>query len=178
MASTQVVKLGPCGGGGGSEKNMDSSSITRIVKISVRHGVAIDNFAVRFVRNGREESTEQWGGQGGNLTEFNLQSTEFITAVKGYYGNFNGNFVVRSLKFVTNLGTFGPYGQEEGVPFELPAINGQIIGFHGRSGQLLDSIGVYVKVGGSSGGGSGGSTGPGTWQTGDTNFWDRPVSGA
>ncbi|KAJ3688538.1 hypothetical protein LUZ61_017702 [Rhynchospora tenuis] len=174
MASSQVVKLGPCGGGGGSEKNMDSNGITRIVKISIRHGAAIDGFAVRFLRNDREESTEQWGGQGGNLTEFNLQANEFITAVKGYYGTFNGMFVVKSLKFVTNLGTFGPYGKEEGIPFELPAINGQIIGFHGRSGQLLDSIGVYVKVGASTGGGSTG-TGAGTWQQGDSNFWDRPV---
>lgn len=55
-------------------------------------------------------------------------------------------FVVRSLKFETNLGSYGPYGKEEGIPFELPAITGQIIGFHARSGQLVDAIGVYVKV--------------------------------
>lgn len=58
----------------------------------------------------------------------------------------NGTMLVRSLKFETNLGTFGPYGEEVGMPFDLPAHNGQIIGFHGHSGLYLDSLGVYVKV--------------------------------
>ena len=53
---------------------------------------------------------------------------------------------MRSLKFETNLGSFGPYGTEEGVPFELPAICGQIIGFHARSHGVLDALGVYVQV--------------------------------
>lgn len=44
------------------------------------------------------------------------------------------------------MGSFGPYGKEEGIPFELPAISGEIIGFHGRSGSLLDALGIYVKV--------------------------------
>ncbi|KAJ4773120.1 Carbonic anhydrase [Rhynchospora pubera] len=137
--------MGPCGGLGGAPKDMDINGISRIVKISVHHGDVIDAVTVRFVRNGREESTEKWGGQGGILTEFNLQSTEYITSIKGHYGDYYGVFVVKSLKFETNLGTFGPYGKEGGISFELPAINGQIIGFHGRSGQFLDSLGVYVK---------------------------------
>jgi Jacalin-like lectin domain len=78
--------------------------------------------------------------------QFNLQANEYITSVKGHIGSFNGMFVVRSLKFETNLGSFGPYGKEEGIRFELPAIIGQIIGFHARSGQFIDAIGVYVKV--------------------------------
>lgn len=54
--------------------------------------------------------------------------------------------MVRSLKFETNLASFGPYGTEEGVPFQLPAISGEIIGFHGCSHGALDSLGVYVQV--------------------------------
>jgi hypothetical protein len=71
-ASTQIIitkKVGPCGGGGGAVKDMNVDGITRIVKISVRHGAAIDGLTVRFLRNGREESTELWGRQGGNMTE-------------------------------------------------------------------------------------------------------------
>jgi hypothetical protein len=176
MASTQVLtkKVGPCGGGGGAVKDMNINGISRIVKISVRHASAIDALTVRFLRDGREESTELWGGQGGNLTEFNLQASEYITSVKGYVSTFNGVFVLRSLKFETNLGSFGPYGQEQGVPFELPAITGQIIGFHARSGTYLDALGVYVKVNNTIGDGK-----PGTWTEGDGgNFWNRPVSGA
>lgn len=62
-------KVGPCGGAGGSAKDMDITGTTRIVKVSVLHGWAIDALTVRFLRNGREESTGQWGGQGGTLTE-------------------------------------------------------------------------------------------------------------
>ena len=42
--------------------------------------------------------------------------------------------------------TYGPYGREEGITFELPAIGGQIVGFHGRSGRYLDSLGIHIKV--------------------------------
>ncbi|XP_078150668.1 mannose/glucose-specific lectin-like [Carex rostrata] len=150
QVSTQVLvnKIGPCGGTGGTVKDMNVDGITRIVKISIRHGGAIDALTVRFLRNGREESTEQWGRSGGQLTEFTLRDSEYITSVKGHYGEFNFNkwVVVKSLKFETNLGSYGPYGDENGVPFELSANGGQIIGFHGRPGEYLDALGVYVKV--------------------------------
>ncbi|KAJ3696682.1 hypothetical protein LUZ61_000387 [Rhynchospora tenuis] len=161
MASNKEVvkKLGPCGGSGGIEKSMDFNGIDRIVKISIRHAGVIDALTVHFLRNGSEESTQQWGGQGGTLSEFHLQPTEYITSVKGSVGFYDNVFVVRSLKFETNLGSFGPYGTQEGVPFELPAITGQIIGFHGRAAGFLDSFGVYVKAGGTKGGGSTGNGG-------------------
>ncbi|XP_078153556.1 carbonic anhydrase 2-like [Carex rostrata] len=61
-------------------------------------------------------------------------------------GSFFGYFVVRSLKFETNFGSYGPYGKEEGTPFELPAINGKVIGFYGRCATWLDTLGVYVDM--------------------------------
>ena len=73
-ASIQVLtnKVGPYGGSGGSVRDMNVNGITRIVKISVRHGDIIDALTVRFLRNGHEESTEQWGGEGGKLTEVRI----------------------------------------------------------------------------------------------------------
>jgi hypothetical protein len=51
---------------------------------------------------------------------------------------------VNSLTFISNRRTFGPYGEEYGVPFELPAAaGGRIVGFHGRSNSDLDAIGTY-----------------------------------
>lgn len=64
-----VTKVGPYGGAGGDNKDMDTSGITRIVKIGIRHGGAIDGFIVHFMRNGQEESTQLWGAEGGDLTE-------------------------------------------------------------------------------------------------------------
>jgi Jacalin-like lectin domain len=55
-------------------------------------------------------------------------------------------FVVKSLALETNLAVYGPYGKAQGIPFELSAPGSQIIGFLGRSGLLLDAIGVYVQV--------------------------------
>lgn len=52
---------------------MDVIGITRIVKVSVRHGWPVDASVVGFLYNGKEESTDQWGGQGGNLTEVQLR---------------------------------------------------------------------------------------------------------
>lgn len=51
-----------------------------------------------------------------------------------------------SLKFVTNIQTYGPYGKANGTPFNLPEKkNGNIVGFFGSSGGLLDHIGVFVR---------------------------------
>lgn len=77
--------------------------------------------------------------------QINLHPNEYITSVKGHYGYYMVFNVVKSLTFVTNLQTYGPYGREEGIPFHLPAHDGKIIGFHGRSGKLVDAIGTYVK---------------------------------
>ncbi|XP_078167901.1 horcolin-like isoform X2 [Carex rostrata] len=148
MASTQVFikKVGPVGGSGGVMKDMNINGINRIVKISVRHGSVIDGLIVRFLHDNGEESTEVWGGDGGQLAEFNLKDSEYITSVKGHYSNFYGKTLLTSLEFETNMRCFGPYGSEGKIPFELPAISGQIIGFYGLSGSYLDALGVYVKT--------------------------------
>jgi hypothetical protein len=75
-----------------------------------------------------------------------LQPDEHFTSVVGHYGEFDGSFAVRSLTFVGNRRSFGPYGQEDGVPFALPAAGGKILGFHARSGRRLDALGTYVKM--------------------------------
>jgi hypothetical protein len=75
-----------------------------------------------------------------------LGRDEYLTNVKGYVGTFNGYTCVRSLTFVSNLRSFGPFGKEEGVPFKLPAVCGKILGFHARSGGHLDALGTYVKT--------------------------------
>lgn len=48
--------------------DMNINGISRIVNISIRHAIAIDSLTVHFVREGCEESTKMWGGQGGNLS--------------------------------------------------------------------------------------------------------------
>lgn len=72
---------------------------------------------------------------------------EFVTSVSGYYGPLSSGspVVIRSLTIASNLTKYGPFGSELGTHFSLPVSGGKVVGFHGRSGWYLDSIGVYLK---------------------------------
>lgn len=142
-----VVRMGPCGGGGGGARDVDTRGVDRVVKVVVRHGdTVVDAVSVLYDRSGRHEWTDLWGGPGGGLAEICLRPDEHLTSVEGHCGEFEGNYVVRSLTFVSNRRAYGPYGRTEGVPFALPAPGGRILGFHARSGRHLDAIGTYVKA--------------------------------
>lgn len=71
---------------------------------------------------------------------------EYLISVKGHLGTIYDRLSVRSLTFISNRRTYGPYGKEEGAPFELPAAGGRIVGFHGRSDSYLNALGTYVKM--------------------------------
>eukprot|EP01018_Ginkgo_biloba_P014194 Gb_17748 [translate_table: standard] len=78
-----------------------------------------------------------------------FKESEILTGISGYFGYRNGyrddkHFVIKSLSFHTNLQVYGPYGVEAGTYFESPSSAGKIVGFFGRSGTLLDSIGIYT----------------------------------
>lgn len=78
--------------------------------------------------------------------QISLQPSEYITRVSGHIASWGNKWQVRSLILETNLNNFGPYGTQEGVPFNLPAFGGRIIGFFACAGSRLEAIGVYVKV--------------------------------
>ncbi|XP_020089380.1 horcolin-like isoform X2 [Ananas comosus] len=142
----QLMKMGPCGGDGGSQKDMDIRGVTRIAKVMVRSGHTIDAVSILYERNGNLEWSSQWGGRGGSINEINLARNEYLTSVVGHYGYYKKDFVIRSLTFFSNLHTYGPYGRQEGIAFALPSARGKIVGFHARSGLFLDAIGTYVKI--------------------------------
>lgn len=52
--------------------------------------------------------------------------------------------VVTSLTFVTNKNVYGPYGKERGQRFESLS-GGKVMGFFGKSGTLLDQLGVLYQ---------------------------------
>ena len=75
---------------------------------------------------------------------------EYLVSVSGYFAPLSWlatkTSVIRSLTFKTNKRTFGPYGQEEGTPFDFPIEKGLIVGVKGRSGELLDAIGFHLAL--------------------------------
>ncbi|KAL4382603.1 hypothetical protein AHAS_Ahas04G0250000 [Arachis hypogaea] len=90
---------------------------------------------------------------------------EFLVGISGHYfplqARDGGNPYIRSLKFISNKSilnpkkkggainfvqeTYGPYGVEEGTPFDFAMKDLEIVGFHGRSGWYLDSIGIHLR---------------------------------
>lgn len=67
--------------------------------------------------------------------------------VSGYYCPvvYGGSPVIRSLTFKSNKRVFGPFGVEEGTPFTFSMDGGRLVGFNGRSGWYLDSLGFHVS---------------------------------
>jgi len=72
---------------------------------------------------------------------------EYLISVTGHYSPVVHGWspVIQSLTFKSNQRSFGPFGVEEGTPFSFAMEGGKIIGFKGRSGWYLDSIGFYLS---------------------------------
>ncbi|KAF3585644.1 hypothetical protein F2Q69_00031455 [Brassica cretica] len=132
--------------GGASGAVWDDGAHDNVKKVSVGQGT--DGIAaVKFeYRNG---SSVVIGAERGTPTllgyeEFELASDEYITIVEGYYDKILGSDGLTSLTFHTNKGTYGPYGLEGSTHFEFKEDGHKITGFHGRAGDTLTAIGVYL----------------------------------
>jgi hypothetical protein len=58
-----------------------------------------------------------------------------------------GPTVIKSITFHTTKKSHGPFGDEHGTFFSSCLTDGRIVGFHGRGGWYIDSIGVHVLEG-------------------------------
>ncbi|XP_038990481.1 mannose/glucose-specific lectin-like [Phoenix dactylifera] len=146
MASREdgSIVLGPWGGSGGTAWSFEKAQAITKIRISV--GDVIDSITFQYMDGAIARWSPRYGGSGGKSTEIELGSTEFIISMKGYYGAYAGMTIVYSLTFVTTVREYGPYGREQGTQFSVPKGTGWISGFQGRSGNLLDAIGVYMKT--------------------------------
>jgi len=80
--------------------------------------------------------------------QIDLAPSEYVIEVSGTYGlcSPHPDVVITSLTLVTNLCSYGPFGQPTGTPFHTRVDKtASIVGFFGRSGIYLDAIGVYVR---------------------------------
>ncbi|XP_059638038.1 jacalin-related lectin 3-like [Cornus florida] len=156
MANEGTVTFGPYGN---SEPNnhWDDGSYNTIREINIyvaSAGSEIESIQIVYDNiEGKAVSGTKHGGGGGTHYPVKLDyPTEYLVSISGYLGGYyNNNFlVVRSLTLHTNTRQHGPYGREEGTRFITPLIGGKIfggkiVGFFGRAGVRLDSIGVYIK---------------------------------
>ncbi|KAL6610464.1 hypothetical protein ACP70R_040433 [Stipagrostis hirtigluma subsp. patula] len=141
------IVVGPWGGTGGYP--WDDGVYSTIRQIVITHGAAVDSIRFEYDLKGSSVWSETHGGTdaGSETDKVKLDfPDEVLVSVSGYYGSVCGTpVIIRSLTFQSNRSKYGPFGTEDGTPFSLPVSSGKIIGFHGRSGSYLNSLGFYLK---------------------------------
>ncbi|OAY53115.1 jacalin-related lectin 19 [Manihot esculenta] len=141
------IVVGSWGGNGGT--GWDDGIYNGVREITIVFDHCIDSIQVVYDKNGKPVTAEKHGGVGGSKTaEIKLQyPEEFLVSASGHYSSVVPGWspVIRSLTLKSNRRTYGPYGVEEGTPFNLSMDGCSIVGFTGRSGWYLDSIGFRLS---------------------------------
>ncbi|PIA55913.1 hypothetical protein AQUCO_00700319v1 [Aquilegia coerulea] len=141
------ISVGPWGGTDGDL--WDDGVYTTVKQLVIAHGAGIDCMQIEYDKKGSSVWSGKHGGSGGiKVDQIKLDfPDEFLTSISGHYGSINdwSPVFVRSLTFQSNRKTYGPFGTQQGNQFSFSMNGGRIVGFHGRSGWYLDSIGVYLK---------------------------------
>ncbi|CAH2036445.1 unnamed protein product [Thlaspi arvense] len=145
--ATMTEKVGAMGGNMGGA--FDDGVFDGVKKITVGKDLGcVSYIKIEYEKDGKSETREH-GTIRGELKEFAVEyPNEYITSVGGTYDHvrYYESVLVKSLIFKTSYGrtssTLG--GDSAGKQFMLEGkTGGRLLGFHGRSGQALDSIGAY-----------------------------------
>ena len=137
------------GGSGGSPWD-DNIGILHPIVIGIKcikiySGSQVDGLQVVYRQaDGSETQGIHHGGHGGSLSVVTLEKDEQIIRIEG---KTNG-VLIDQLTFIVKSGEgketrLGPFGKTGTTPF---SVDGHIVGFIGRSGSLMDGLGVYLSV--------------------------------
>lgn len=144
----EPIALGPCGGSGGNKWNYKPNGpITQIaIGVFTNSNITSIRFKHRNV-DGSVVSSDRFGGSSGQIQTININSPlEYLTSIDGTIGVVDRvTTLIRSIRFTTNLNSYGPFGSQTGSNFSLQMKGSVIVGFHGQAGDYLDSIGIYVQ---------------------------------
>lgn len=131
-------RIGPVGGGGGTDFVDYVPLGARVTGLQIRYGARVDSIQA-LLNTGK---LDKHGGNGGTLRELPFGEGEYITAVDIKYGTRIDQIAIRTNKM--NYGPFGGSGGWNSFSFEAPA-GFQIVGFFGRSGSEVDALGVIIR---------------------------------
>ena len=116
--------------------------IVGIRELRLRHGNQVDSIGADYelLGGGTYEGADHGGG-GGKPSPVHLDKGEVIVKMSGK----TNNKLVDQLTFTGrkedgSTATYGPFGKTGQIEFQ---VDGRIVGFFGRSGNLLDAIGVF-----------------------------------
>lgn len=142
-----VTKIGPWGSSHEGTVQDITESPKRLESITLYHGWSVDSISFTYLDHaGEKHKAGPWGGPGGDPIMIEFGSSEFLKEVSRTFGPYEGSTVIRSINFITNKQTYGPFGRQEGTPFSVPAQNNSsVVGFFGRSGKYINAVGVYVQ---------------------------------
>ncbi|HEX8238491.1 MAG TPA: jacalin-like lectin [Allosphingosinicella sp.] len=143
-----MFKTTSFGGGGGAafDDAQGASPPAAILRLAVRSGSYVDQLRATYRLANGDGASPSHGGNGGSPASIDFLPNEKIIGVEGRSGAY-----VDQIAFLTAvvygggdpplLRTHGPYGGGGGSPFK---VWGEVVGFHGRSGDFLDSVGFYL----------------------------------
>lgn len=136
LSVTRIV-----GGRGGSEfSDPDIPEEARVLEVRVFSGKYVDAVQMIYILpDGRVREGARHGGSGGSRNSFRLDSDEYITGISVRYGEF-----LDSIRIHTNKKTSQAFGGSGGgnlIQIDVPA-GTQGVGFAGRSGDYVDSVGL------------------------------------
>uniref|UniRef100_A0A8I6XWM5 Jacalin-type lectin domain-containing protein n=1 Tax=Hordeum vulgare subsp. vulgare TaxID=112509 RepID=A0A8I6XWM5_HORVV len=144
---SKPVKIGLWGGVGGQPRDVKHAP-HRLARVEISGADAIHSIKFTYEDHAGDQHVEgAWGAPSGNKHTLDLEDTEYVTEISGTYGRWGSvSSIVTSLKFVTNNGQTIECGSAgSGGSFHVPVTHGgQITGFFGRVGDLIDAIGIYV----------------------------------
>ena len=111
----------------------------KISRIYIRHGKYVNSIQVEWeLVDGTKVWSKKAGGTGGQGKMITFGNKEYITKITGRAGKY-----VDQLSFHTSSGRkIGPKGGNGGTSFTINAPANGIKGFYGRSGGLVDKLGV------------------------------------
>lgn len=135
----KVVATDFYGGKGGNAfkpaKQITFNPNLRISKINIRSGDSIDSIQFFMTDGMQMYELEKLGGNGGKAGEFVVPQGQYITEITVCHQPY-----CEGLQFKTNGGvTSQMFGKGRGTKTVIP-VNGNLIGYGGRSGGLIDAI--------------------------------------
>ncbi|HXC70344.1 MAG TPA: jacalin-like lectin [Pyrinomonadaceae bacterium] len=142
--------FGPSGGVGGNPYSAPvpttGNAPWTISGVQGRSGSRIDQIEIVWSSKSGSQSSDQFGGDGGDPFTFNIPSGDYLALISGSVGVNSGSVVLFSLQFFTVNGNKSPvFGSATSTPFTFSCPPGYMIsGIFGRSGSAVDALGVYL----------------------------------
>jgi hypothetical protein len=154
MSAIETIKEGPAGGPGGDVFTDDYPAIPgiRLAKINIWHGPEGDGLinAIQVIWNDGTHDINgaihgKYGGTDdrGTLTQIVLEPGEYVTEIFGRCSQFVDSMTIRLNN--ETLDRLGGMGGRIDYSFQVPEEDWEIIGFHGRAAEFIDSIGIIGR---------------------------------